>query len=89
MYAFESQLIDFLLVSLQTGENFLKFDCCLAYSANTLSDVIFAVLPSLGDPDQKYFRTSISRPGGLDKAKKPSHATVPLTVLRPTVELAI
>ena len=39
MYAFESQLIDFLLVSLQTGENFLKFDCCLAYSESTLSDV--------------------------------------------------
>jgi len=39
MYAFDSQLIDFLLVSLENGENFLKFDCCLAYSASTLSDV--------------------------------------------------
>ena len=26
-------------MSLQTGENFLKFDCCLAYSASTLSGV--------------------------------------------------
>jgi len=38
MYAYQSQIIDVLLVSLQTGENFLKFVCCLAYSASKLGD---------------------------------------------------
>ena len=43
---------------------------CLAYSASTLSDVIFALIPYLVDPDQKYFRFLNSRPDELDEGKK-------------------
>jgi len=32
----------------------------------------------LGEPGQKYFRSSITRLDGIEWAKKPSHATVPL-----------
>ena len=39
---------------------------CLAYSASTLSDVVFAVFLLLVDPEQKYSRSLLSRPDGLD-----------------------
>ena len=54
---------------------------CLAYSASTLGEVIFAWIPYLVDPDQKYFRFLNSRPDELDEGKKPCHATVPLIML--------
>ena len=52
-----------------------------------LSEKNVSISKLLADPDQKYFRSFIAYQHVFELAKKPSHATVPLTVLRIRITL--
>jgi len=53
------------------------------FSSMLLRDIIFDVTWYFVHPDQTYFRSSNTRLDGLNIARKPSHATVPLKEIRP------
>jgi hypothetical protein len=51
----------------------------LALSPKTLSETKSPIYGKVINPDQKYFRSSVTRPDGLDLANKPSQSTKEVT----------